>query len=153
METIAMPEVGKPLIITQDRDRGYQRPHLDETILSEVNSNGRAIQNQLSNAALTDLAAAKDAQYQCAATVERAVNNLTAQNTGLSDKFACQVSALNESLCMARQQISDASTTAQIGLRDVESRLLARVQDLRILSRGFYASSFTFAMPLVLLWE
>ncbi len=137
MDTVAIPATDKPLIMTSDHRHG-QHPHLDGAILAEIGCNARAVQAQLGTVQTqiasqastlqaqvcegntANLGATKDAQYQMAATVERAVNNLTSQNAGLGERVCAGYASL-------QKQVSDASTLAQVGLREVEGRMLTRV--------------------------
>jgi hypothetical protein len=140
MDTVAIPPTDKPLIMTSDDQRREYRPRLDEAILAEVGCNARAVQAQIGTAqaqaaaqaaalqaqvcegSTTNLGATKDAQYQMAVTVEHAVNNLTAQQSSTGERLCT-------GLALLQKQICDASTAAQIGLREVEGRLLTRVTE------------------------
>lgn len=135
MDTVAIPPAGQPFVSISAE---HSRPHLEGAILAEVGCNARAVQAQLSTVQSqiasqasaiqaqvcegdsANLGATKDVQYQIAATVERAVNNLTTQNSSLGDRLC-------SGYAMLQKQVCDASTLGQIGLREVEGRLLTRV--------------------------
>lgn len=135
MDTIAIPSTDKPFISTSSDHR--DRSHLEGAILAEVGCNARAVQAQISTVqaqaatqtatvqaqlceeSTANLSATKDVQFQIAATVERAVNNLTTQNSSLGDRLC-------SGYAMLQKQVCDASMVSQVSLREVESRLLAR---------------------------
>ncbi len=138
MDTVAIPASDKPLIMTSAEWQHHDHQHLNGAILAEIGCNARAVQAQLGTVQAqvaaqastlqaqvcegntANLGATKDAQYQMAATVERAVNNLTAQASCMGER-AC------EGYASLQKQVCDASTASQVGLREVEGRLLTRV--------------------------